>query len=57
MHIYLAELYINACLSSCPPDAQNKMKSKLKLTVNTGQFMFSGEIYYTDPLIQLTNRW
>jgi len=22
--------------------------------VNTGQVMFSGEIYYTDPLIQLT---
>ena len=25
-----------------------------KITENTGPFMFSGEIYYTDPLIQLT---
>ena len=25
-----------------------------KLTVNTGPVMFSGEIYYTDTLIQLT---
>jgi len=31
-----------------------KNKKILKLTVNTGQVMFSGEIYYTDPLIQLT---
>ena len=30
---------------------------KKKLTVNTGPVMFSGEIYYTDPLIQLKNRW
>jgi len=27
---------------------------KNKLTVNTGPVMFSGEIYYTDPFIQLT---
>jgi len=26
----------------------------IKFTVNTGPVMFSGEIYYTDPLIQLT---
>jgi len=29
---------------------------KKKLTVNTGPLIFSGEIYYTDPLIQLT-KW
>ena len=29
----------------------------MKLTVNTGPVMFSREIYYTDPLIQLTKRW
>ena len=29
------------------------MKNK-KNKVNTGPVMFSGEIYYTDPLIQLT---
>ena len=34
-----------------------KMKTILNLTVNTGQVMFSGEFYFTDPLIQLTNRW
>jgi len=30
------------------------MNKIIKLTVNTGPVMFSGEIYYTDPLIQLT---
>jgi len=28
------------------------MKTIIKLTVNTGQVMFSGELYFTDPLIQ-----
>jgi len=32
-------------------------KIKITLTVNTGSVIFSGEIYYTDPLIQLTKRW
>ena len=30
---------------------------KKKLTVNTGPVMFSEEIYFSDSLIQLTNRW
>jgi len=30
---------------------------KKKITVITGQVMLSEEIYFTDPLIQLTNRW
>jgi len=30
---------------------------KKKLTVNTGQVMFSGEIYYYWPLIQLKYHW
>jgi len=30
------------------------MKIIIKLTVNTGQTMFSEEIYYTETLIQLT---
>jgi len=34
-----------------------KMKKILKLTASTGQDMFSEEIYFTDLLIQLTNRW
>ena len=29
-------------------------KNKIKLMVNTGPVFFSGEINYTDPLIQLT---
>ena len=33
---------------------KKKMKKTLKLTVNNGPAMFSGEICYTDPLIQLT---
>ena len=38
--------------------SKNKIwKQILKLTVNTGQVMFSGEICYYWPLIQLTNRW
>jgi len=34
-------------------------KNKLKLTVNTGQVMFSGEIYYYWPLnlVEKKNRW
>jgi len=34
--------------NSCPPDAQKIKNDKtiLKLTVNTSQVMFSGEIYY-----------
>ena len=32
----------------------SKSKKIIKLTVNTGQVMFSGEIFYYDPLIQLT---
>jgi len=39
--------------SSCPSDAQKNEKQK-KITVNSGPVMFSGEIYYTDPLILLT---
>jgi len=31
-----------------------KKKWEKKLTVNTGPVMFSGEIYYTDPLILWT---
>jgi len=31
--------------SGCPPDAKKNEKI-LKLTVNTGQVMFSEEIYY-----------
>ena len=34
-----------------------KNEKVLKLTVNTGQVMFNGEIFYYDPLIQLKNRW
>ena len=33
---------------------KKKKKKIIKCTVNTGPVMFSGEIYYTDPLIQLT---
>jgi len=29
------------------------LKKNKKITVNTGQVMFSGEIYFTDPLIQV----
>jgi len=37
---------------SCPPDDSLKIKNEkiLKLTVNTCQVMFSGEIYYYWPL-------
>jgi len=34
---------------------KKNMKNKIKLTVNTGSVMFSGEIYLTDLLIQFTN--
>ena len=34
--------------------SKNKRWKIIKLTVNTGQVMFSGEFYLTDPLIQLT---
>jgi len=32
--------------SSCPPAAQKIKNENKKLTVSTGQVMFSGEIYY-----------
>jgi len=31
---------------NCPPDAQKVKNEKIKLMVNTGQVMFSGDIYY-----------
>ena len=34
-----------------------KKTQKKQLMVNTGQFMFSGNFFITDPLIQLKNRW
>jgi len=43
--ISLHKLFSNNLSSSCPPDAQKKKKKK----ANTGQVMFSGEIYYYWP--------
>jgi len=43
LNIDLVQLFLIHVLSSCPPDAQ---KMETKLTVNTGQVMFSGDILY-----------
>ena len=43
----------NDVLKQLSSSCSKKLKMN-KITVNTGPVMFSGEIYYTEPLIQLT---
>jgi len=46
--MYIFTLHIQAIFKAAPLDAQTikNEKIKIKLTVNTGQVMFSGKIFY-----------